>query len=287
MIDAITLRRATPDDLQACAAICYDAFKGINDRHGFPPDFPSVDVAVGLMGMVLNSPHVYGVVAEAAGGRVVGSNFLWEGDVIAGVGPITVAADAQGGVGRRLMENVLARARERQAVGVRLVQAAFNTTSLSLYTKLGFDVREPLACLQGQPVRQQVPGYTVRPATAADIEACGDVCRRVHGHDRRGELAAAVGQDTARVVEHGGRVAGYATDIGFIGHAVAMDNAGLMALIGAAERFNGPGFLLPSRNGEVFRWCLAHGLRVVQPMTLMSLGLYNEPRGAFLPSILY
>ena len=75
--------------------------------------------------------------------------------------------------------------------------------------------------------------------------------------------------------------------MGFIGHAVALDNAGLMALIGAAERFNGPGFLLPSRNGEVFRWCLAHGLRVVQPMTLMSLGLYNEPRGAFLPSILY
>ena len=48
-----------------------------------------------------------------------------------------------------------------------------------------------------------------------------------------------------------------------------------------------PGLLLPSRNGEVFRWCLARGLRVVQPMTLMSLGLYNEPRGAFLPSILF
>jgi hypothetical protein len=26
---------------------------------------------------------------------------------------------------------------------------------------------------------------------------------------------------------------------------------------------------------------------VVQPLTLMSLGLYNEPAGAFLPSILY
>jgi hypothetical protein len=28
-------------------------------------------------------------------------------------------------------------------------------------------------------------------------------------------------------------------------------------------------------------------LRVVQPMTLMSVGLYNEPRGAFMPSVLY
>jgi hypothetical protein len=44
---------------------------------------------------------------------------------------------------------------------------------------------------------------------------------------------------------------------------------------------------VPSRNSELFRWCLAHGLKVVEPMTLMSLGLYNEPKGAFLPSILY
>jgi hypothetical protein len=26
---------------------------------------------------------------------------------------------------------------------------------------------------------------------------------------------------------------------------------------------------------------------VVEPMTLMTLGLYNEPAGAYLPSILY
>jgi hypothetical protein len=44
---------------------------------------------------------------------------------------------------------------------------------------------------------------------------------------------------------------------------------------------------MPSRNAELFRWCLASGLRVVEPMMLMSLGLYNEPKGAFLPSILY
>jgi hypothetical protein len=28
-------------------------------------------------------------------------------------------------------------------------------------------------------------------------------------------------------------------------------------------------------------------LRVVQPMTLMSVGPYQEPQGAFLPSVLY
>jgi hypothetical protein len=185
------------------------------------------------------------------------------------------------------MQPVLDRARERGFAGVRLVQAAFNAQSMSLYTKLGFEVREPLVCLNGDPIGKPVAGYRIRPAADADLDACADLCRRIHGHDRTGDLAPAVAQGTATVAELGGRVVGYASDVGFFGHAVALDNPALTALIAAAPRFSGPGLLLPSRNGEVFRWCLEHGLRVVQPMTLMSLGLYNEPRGAFIPSVLF
>jgi hypothetical protein len=68
--------------------------------------------------------------------------------------------------------------------------------------------------------------------------------------------------------------------------AVAESNEDLTALIGAAQSFPGPGFLLPTRNSDLLRWCLERGC-VVQPMTLMSTGLYNEPRGAFLPSVIY
>jgi len=92
---------------------------------------------------------------------------------------------------------------------------------------------------------------------------------------------------SASVVEHAGRITGYATGIAFFAHAVAETLTGLQALIGAATEFGGPGFLVPTRNAKLLRWCLTHGLRVVQPMTLMSLGLYNEPRGAYLPSIAY
>jgi predicted N-acetyltransferase YhbS len=289
MSDAILLRTVTPGDAATCARICFEAFKGINDRHGFPPDFDTPERPAGLMTMLLNNPHVYGVVAEA-GGRIVGSNFLWEADPVMGVGPITVEPSAQArSVGRRLMEAVLGRARERSAASVRLVQAAFNTRSMSLYTKLGFDVREPLACMNGNAVNDPdaVAGYHVRPVTADDVEACCALCRRVHGHERRSELAFALAGDAARVVERGGRVVGYTTDVGFFGHTVALDNAGLVALLAAARHISGPGFLLPSRNSEVFRWCLSHGLRVIQPMTLMSTGLYSEPRGAFVPSILF
>jgi hypothetical protein len=113
------------------------------------------------------------------------------------------------------------------------------------------------------------------------------LCRRIHGHDRHGELREAITDSTATVVELGDRLTGYATGLGFPGHAMGESNAELKALIGTALTFVGPGFLLPTRNAELFRWCLSHGLRVVQPMTLMSLGLYNEPRGVFLPSIMY
>jgi hypothetical protein len=185
------------------------------------------------------------------------------------------------------MEAVLQRVAERRCPGVRLVQAAYNTGSLSLYTKLGFEVREPLVALQGSPLALQVPGYTVRRATTGDVDECNALCVRVHGHDRHAELVEAIERGRATVVEHANRLTGYATGLGFSGHAIGEDYAALKALIGAASEFLGPGFLLPTRNAGMFRWCLEHGLRIVQPMTLMSIGFYNEPQGAFLPSIVY
>jgi hypothetical protein len=89
------------------------------------------------------------------------------------------------------------------------------------------------------------------------------------------------------VVERSGKITGYATTVGFFAHAVAESNVDLRALIGAAQTIQGPGFLLPTRNYEVFKWCLDSGLRLVMQMTLMTTGVYNEPAGAYLPSILY
>jgi predicted N-acetyltransferase YhbS len=283
----VTLRPGNSADATRCGAICYEAFKTIAAQHNFPPDIPSPAVATELLAGLLAHPGFYAVVAELDG-QVVGSNFLDERSTVAGIGPITVDPAVQNrAVGRQLMQHVLARVTQRGFPGVRLVQAAYHNRSLSLYARLGFVAREPLSTMQGAPLAVQIPGYTVRPATERDLDACNQVCMQVHGHDRRGELRDAIQQGTATLVEHGGRITGYATLIAFFGHAVGETNAALKALIGAAPAFPGPGFLLPTRNGELFRWCLDHGLRVVHPMTLMSVGLYNEPAGAFLPSILY
>ncbi len=284
---AVAIRPSRPEDAEACGQICYEAFTTLNRRHNFPPDFPSPEVAIGVLGMLFSHPRFYCVVAEIDG-RIVGSNCLDERSVIAGVGPITVSPAAQdAGTGRALMEAVLQRACQTAAPGMRLVQAAFHNRSHVLYTKLGFEVREPLAVMQGPALRMSFPGCTVRGATATDVPACNRLCIQVHGHERGGELEDAIQQKLATVVERNGNITGYATGVGFFCHAVGESNLDLQALIAAAPAFLGPGFLIPTRNFALYRWCLEHGLKVVEPMTLMSLGLYNEPQGAFLPSITF
>ena len=237
--------------------------------------------------MLLSHPGFFSVVAEA-GGEVVGSNFLDERSPIAGVGPITVDPKIQNrGTGRRLMQAVLDRAAERKFAGVRLLQSAYHSRSLALYASLGFLPRESIACMQGSAIGNVPAGYHVRRAVESDLEACNRVCMSVHGHDRAGETLDAIKLGTATVVEHNDRVTGYATDLGFLAHAVGETNRDLMALIGAAPAFAGPGILVPLRNAALFRWCLSQRLRVSQVLTLMTIGLYNEPAGAYLPSVLY
>ena len=283
----VTLRAPQPADAAALGDICYRAFQNIAEAHNFPPDFPGTQVAVGMMTNMIGASGVFGVCAEADG-RLIGSNFIAEANPIAGIGPITVDPDDQNdGVGRRLMIAALQRCRERGVPGVRLVQAGYHMRSLSLYLKLGFEAREHLSCLQGAPIGQSVPGCTVRLATEADLTACNQLCFDIHGVDRAGELAQATARGQAQVVERAGRITGYASVIAFFGHAVGESNDDLKALLGAAESFGGAGVLVPTRNGELMRWCLGHGLKVTQALTLMSLGLYQEPAGAWLPSVIY
>lgn len=284
---AVVIRRATPADAEACGRICFDAFATLANKHNFPPDFPTPEIPVHVLSTMFSHPSFFCVVAEQDG-KIIGSNCLDERTPIAGVGPITIDPSTQNrSAGRQLMQAVMTRATEKKFAGIRLVQAAYHNRSLSLYAKLGFLVREPLACMQGTPIPKTPLGYRVRPAEPSDLALCNDLCVRVHGHDRGGELNDAIQQGTAVVAESDGLIKAYASSIAFSGHAVGEANRDLQALIAAATEFQGPGILVPTRNAGLFRWCLESGLRVVQPMTLMTTGLYNEPAGAYLPSILF
>jgi predicted N-acetyltransferase YhbS len=281
----VVIRPATPQDAAVCGEICYRAFSTINAEHNFPCDFPNVEVAIGIITAIFSTPGFYCVVAES-NGRVLGSNCLEERAIIHGIGPITVDPATQNrGVGRMLMQAVLDRSRERGAAGVRLVQAAFHARSMSLYASLGFDIREPLVVMQGRTLGRSNPGCTVRRAATTDLDACNALSLRVHGYDRGADLAHSIQQGSALVVERAGRITGYSSNLAFFGHTTAESNTDLQAMLASVDSFGGPGILLPSRNTELFRWCLANGLRVVEPMTLMSFGLYNQPAGVFLPSV--
>lgn len=284
----VTIRTTTPADAAACGRIMYDAFAGIAGSHGFPADFPAPEAATGLAQALIANPTSYGIVAEEDG-QVVGSNFLSEGDAIRGVGPITVAPQTQGGgVGRKLMQAVLERA--NGAAGVRLLQDGFNMGSIALYASLGFEVREPTLVMAGIPEGAPPAGTVVRPMTRDDVAACDTLCKQVHGIDRHAELIGALTAFAPLVAERDGRITAYMTapSLWLANHGVAESEADIRALIlGAAAGGKALSFLLPTRQAALFRWCLERGLRAVKPMTLMTIGHYREPEGAYMPSVFY
>ena len=227
----INIRPARQGDAARCGRIIFGAFQTLADQHGFPRDFPSVEAATGVASMLIATPGFHDFIAEDDQ-RIVGANFVDLRSRIAGVGPIAVDPTAQNrGIGRALMRAVMDDAEKENVAGLRLVQAAYHNRSLCLYTRMGFQTREPLSVIQGAPLNIRFPGYEVRPATRADFEACNDLCQSVHGFDRALELKDAIGRSTATVVEHLGRITGYATMIGFFAHAVALADRDLEALI--------------------------------------------------------
>lgn len=284
------IRAMRQEDVERCGRICHAAFKNIGERHNFRPDFPTPEAAIQLTEGLFASPDVFSVVAERDG-EVIGSNHLWEYDAIRAVGPITVDPGAQAkGAGRMLMEVVVERG--KGTAGVRLVQDAFNATSLSLYTSLGFDVQEPLAVMEGQLRSYVPPDVTVRALREEDYSGCAELCRSVHGFDRINELKNTPPFLTSFVALRDGRITAYTSAPQFwpLNHAVAETESDMFALLsGASNLSQGEpiAFLLPTRQSSLFRWCLRNGLRVLKPMTLMTMGEYHEPRSCYLPSVGY
>ena len=278
----------TPEDAEICGRICYEAFNGIADKHNFRRDFPALEAAVDLMRMLVSRPDVFSVVAESEG-RVIGSNHLAESDAIRAVGPITIDPNAQAkGAGRMLMEAVIERG--RSAPGIRLLQDSFNAASLSLYASLGFDVREPVVLIEGALKGEMPAGFEVRPIVEEDYDRCAELCRSVLGFDRINELKHTPPMPNPFVTLRDGRITAYISAPQFwaVNHGVAETDRDMQALLlGAGNQCEQLSVILPTRQAALFRWLLKNGMRVIKPMTLMSMGEYHEPRGCYLPSVGY
>jgi GNAT superfamily N-acetyltransferase len=290
----IELVHPTSDDADALGEICYRAFAEIFGRHGLASDFPDVKAAQGIVRMFIGRPDFYGVAAKVDG-RWAGSNFLDLCGPAASVGPITVSPDIQThGVGRALMADVIQHALKHHGPMVRLVQDAVNTTSLSLYTSLGFAVVEPLAMVTVPPA--QGADDSVRPATLADLDQLDELCQRIYRVSRRNQLAghiAAAHGSPVFVREREGKLRAYAIP-SFLGHGVGETNEDLLITLRQAHAGQPQGLgtsmqsiLCPSRNAELYRAILKAGGRTVRCLHLMAMGPYESPEGAWYSSIGY
>lgn len=287
-LGAPLIRPICGEDVDAAARAAFAAHSALAARNGHPPEHPTLAFSSGLMTFKVNDPNARGFVAEQRG-AVVASIFLnrFPSTPVAAIGPLTVDPSAEGaGVGRLLLEAALDSARAQGIQQVRLVQSPAHLRSLSLYTKAGFEVREPLVLMSGS-LGAAVDKRLVREATTQDIDACEQLCARIHGFARAHEIRAAVAQKRALVVLHERIITGYSTGLGLLCHAVGETTDDVTALIAAAPSITGPGFFVPVRNGRLMRWLLGNRYRAVWQATLMSSGAYQEPAGAFLPSIAY
>ena len=284
---AIRLVPAEPQHVSELGSICFESFREIHDQACVTRDFPTVDIARQVLGMLVQRDDFYSVSA-LDDGRLVGSNFLSLMDPVAGVGPITVDPSAQSqGIGRTLMQDVIDYAHRNNIEQVRLMQDSFNVASLSLYASLGFDVKLPVAFMQAAPLAEA--DNSVRPITEPDLPAIEELSERIYKNSRRNEVAAAAPYGFAALLrERQGRITGYLLP-GIFGHGVAETEEDALTLIGESARRLPPEiarFFCPLTESSFYREALRAGCRVIKVMNYMTLGPYEQPEEVWMPSVL-
>jgi predicted N-acetyltransferase YhbS len=283
----IELIRPVAADGEALADVCYRAFKDISEKHGYESDFYNIEFAQMVISGCIANESGYSVAARVDG-TLVGSNFFSFTDEVAGVGPVSVDPPRQSaGIGRALMKDLLREAKERGIERVRLMQDAFNMTSLALYASLGFDTRHPVVLLDPAPERHP----DVRPMTPDDLDSVESLSRDIYKVSRRDDAGQHIGRGPFKpfVRERNGRVVGYFV-IGMPGHGCAESDDDLLALAQHAATEAPPEIarcFCPLRESSLYRKFLAAGFRNRKVMNLMTLGPYDEPEGAWMPSVGY
>lgn len=276
-----------PEHAPELARLFHEAFCALQDRHATPRDIDSLETARHVIEWFIGRVDGFRV-AAVVDGRLAGGNFLDMDDPVAGLGPVFVDPAVQAkGLGRRLMQAAIDHALDRGVQSIRLFQEAINTTSLSLYTSLGFDWRDSAAVMEAKSAAED--DASVRAMTLDDLGIAEDLSKRHFRTSRRNGVAAALRAGMpAFVRERSGKAAGYFLP-GFVGHGAAESVDDALALIVQAARRSPAGdtrFFCPLSQPDLFRRCLAAGCRTLKVMSYMSYGPYDPPREVWMPSIL-
>ena len=212
--------------------------------------------------------------------RTLGFGLWWcYGDVLARLGLIVVAPDAQGrGIGRRLVGHLL------DDAGPRSVKLLATEAGRPLYEKLGFKHLDASCQHQGTYAASPPPDPQVRAAGPADLPAIRALDAAAMGHDRTDILDALLGESAAKVVVDAGRVSGYALTRPFgrgtvVGPIVARSEENAIRLFDALAR---PGFVrvdCPTDATVLRRHLTEHGLIPVDESPSMVRGDWPRPAG--------
>jgi len=286
----VSIRPMTEADVPAVGEIIAVAFNDVFQRHGFPAPWPEAQAAEVVPSLYVTYPGARGFVAQRDG-QVVGLGFLYVRGDTAGIGWVAVAPEAQGsGAGRAIMERLLEEARDCSSV--RLIQDAFNNVSFSLYTKLGFVVRDVAPLLVAEDPRPRPPASpsAVRPMTPADLESVAALEARLTGMRRQADYALLLPFRRQLVCERDGRTTGFlcripAADAILLGPAAGEQLDDLKALLCGAVELPGPRLTelrLTASQPELLRYVFDSGFVISNIGTYMVRGEWQPPRGAHL-----
>jgi len=250
------IERLGPDDLDACMALA--------TSRGWTPERRR-------WALLHAHGEVYGI--RAPDGLAGCVTLMRYGGGVAAVGMMLVAAHRERqGLGRRLMEHVLAAAGDATVV---LYATPFGRP---LYERLGFRATGIATTCVG-PFAGPAAGAS-RRATAADATAIAALDAAAFGADRGPLLDAFFAfADGLRVLERDGVVQGYGAiaardGAAVVGPLVAPDVAGARALIAdLAAPVDVPVRLdLDHRHDGLLPWAVARGVTPGEETTLMVLG---------------
>ncbi|MFC9702568.1 GNAT family N-acetyltransferase [Streptomyces sp. NPDC056943] len=262
----LPIRRLTADDLLACADLSEN--RGwLREEHKW--------------GHLLTAGTGYGIDDPSGAGLITCCVVTSYGPGLAAIGMVLVAETyARQGVGRRLMEHVLAEA------GDTPITLYATPNGQPLYEQLGFVETSRAEMVRGRfSFTTPAPDVPVRPATADDLQAILRLDREVFGLDRTHIITRLPAfADHLRVAEEDGEITGFAAawpnmDTHVVGPLIAKDPATAQALIAslAAATDRPLRTDIDVRHTELLSWAKENGIDSIFNTSVMVRSLPDLP----------
>lgn len=262
----LPIRRLGVDDLLACA--------DLSENRGWPREEHK-------WGLLLAAGTGYGIDDPSGDGLVTCSVVTSYGPGLAAIGMVLVAEQyARRGVGRRLMEHVLAEA------GNTPLTLHATPNGQPLYEQLGFTETGRAEMVRGRfTFAAPAPAVPVRPAAAEDLQAILRLDHEVFGLDRTHVITRLPAfADHLRVAEENGEITGFAAawpnmDTHVVGPLIARDTATAQALIASLAAAGDRPLRtdIDVRHSALLDWVKENGLGPIASNAVMVRSLPDLP----------